>query len=518
MSEQPIFRRSSTVGQQRTRERLRWYSAYVTMMIAAAVLAALAIKIPGPFSIAFAALVITGIAWIVRPIVGMHLTLFFTLFGDYVTIPWFPFTKNFSSRESALYVSDKITVSPLLVVIAIAIVSMIIRHFALHEHPFVFGPLFGPLFALTGFLAFGFLYGVSRGGDLRVAVFESTGLFVLPIVYLLVSNTCHSPRQYRALLWSALLAVVGQSLMSTQYYFALSAAERDDLEALGEHGSAVTMNALLVVLGIAFLFQGATRARRMLLLGCVIPVAFVYFVSQRRSAFVGLGAAFIAMAAMLYWRHRARFWKVLPVVSIVAIGYLGAFWNSTGQLAFPAQAVKTVIDPESISASDRGSDLYRVIENYDLNVTIRSSRILGLGFGHEFLQPVPLPDISFFEFYRYIPHNSILWIWIQAGFLGFVSLLFVLGRALALGARKARQIADHRDFALVLSSALFVLMYAIYAYVDVAWYARDTMFLGFCFAVCANFPLSVDSVPEQDVVDDAQVADAAAVSPARARR
>jgi hypothetical protein len=149
-----------------------------------------------------------------------------------------------------------------------------------------------------------------------------------------------------------------------------------------------------------------------------------------------------------------------------------------------------VIAPGSISVRDQGSDQYRQIENFDLNFTIRSSRVLGLGFGQEFLRPVPLPDISFYEFYRYIPHNSILWIWIQAGLLGFVSLFFLFGRALALGARKARHITEYGDFVVVLSSAMFVLMYAIFAYVDIAWYSRDTMFLGFCFAVCSNFPVT----------------------------
>jgi hypothetical protein len=494
MSEQPMLRRSVTVAQQRKRERLRWYSAYLTILGAAVVLTALAIKMPGPFSIALSALVITAIAWVVRPIVGMHLTLFFTLFGDYVTIPWFPFTKDFSSRESVLYVSHQLKVTPLIVVVVIAVVAVLLRHFALHEQRLVFGPMFGPLSALTLFLAFGFLYGLSRGGDLRIALFESNGLFLLPFIYFLVSNTCHTPRDYRGLLWTALCAVVGQSTMSIVYYLGLSAARKKNLEALGEHGSAVTINAFLVVLIISFLFLGATRARRAVLLAGTLPVGFVYFISQRRSAFVGLGAAFVAMSVVLFWRHRKRFWRVLPAVGIVTVGYLGAFWNSTGQLAFPAQAAKTVINPSSVSLRDQSSDQYRHIENYDLNFTIRNSKLLGIGFGQEFLRPIPLPDISFFEFYLYIPHNSMLWIWLQAGFFGFVSMLFVLGRALALGARKARQLVDHEDFALVLSSALFVLMYAIFAFVDIAWSARDTMFLGFCFAVCANFPMTTGTL------------------------
>ena len=33
-------------------------------------------------------------------------------------------------------------------------------------------------------------------------------------------------------------------------------------------------------------------------------------------------------------------------------------------------------------------------------------------------------------------------------------------------------------------------MYAVFAYVDIAWDARGTVLLGFAFAMCANFPIA----------------------------
>ena len=47
--------------------------------------------------------------------------------------------------------------------------------------------------------------------------------------------------------------------------------------------------------------------------------------------------------------------------------------------------------------------------------TIKAKPITGLGFGQRFYRPFPLPDISFFPFYEYMPHNSVLWIWIKTG-------------------------------------------------------------------------------------------------------
>ena len=483
---------TTSTYQQITRERLRWYSAYITMLVIGAVFAGLAWRsAPDAFSIAVAALLMTAAAWVVKPIVGMHMTVLFTLFGDSVTMAWFPFTKNLSSKESLLYVADEFTVSPLELILVFAVVCWLVRHFARHDHPVVFGPLFRPLLVFTGFVGFGFMYGVARGGDLRVAVFESRGLMYLAIVYFLVSNTCHTAKQYRAMLWTAMVGVLGQSIMSLIYLAQLSPSARKDLEALGEHGASVSIDALIVFTIATLTFVGASRASRLVLLAMLVPVGYSYLVAQRRAAIIGLGLGLVALFVVLFWRQRRTFWRLAPVVLIAVVGYLGAFWNSAGTAGFPAQAIKTVISPGSVSETDQSSDIYRQIENADLSATIRDVPLTGLGFGRPFYQPFTLPDISFFEFYRYIPHNSMLWIWIQTGFFGFASLFFVVGRALAVGARKLRQLTSAADAAAVATASLFVMMYIVFAYVDIAWDARGTVFLALAFAICANFPTEI---------------------------
>jgi O-antigen ligase len=497
MTVQQRFGQTYSTVQQIGRDRRRWYSAYMTMLIVGAIFTGLAwSSAPSAFSIALAALVLTAAAWVVKPLVGLHLTILFTLFGDSVTVTWFPFTKDLSSRESLLYVARQINFTPLEAVLVFASVCWLIRHTARHEFPVVTGPLFRPLVIFTAFVIFGFVYGLSRGGDARIAVFEVRGLLYLPIVYFLVSNTCHTAKQYRALLWTAMCGVLGQSLMSLVYYFQQSEAKRKTLEALGEHGASVSMNALFVFAIASMLFAGATRRTRLVLLTMILPVAFTYLVAKRRAAIIGLAVALLGVFVVLFWRRRRTFWRIVPVLTLLLVGYVGAFWNSTGSAGFPAQALKTVIAPGSVSSRDASSDLYRVIENFDLRATIRQSPLTGLGFGQPFQQPITLPDISFFEFYRYIPHNSILWIWIQTGFFGFASLFFVLGRSLAIGARRTRQLFDGRDIAVVLTGTLFVLMYAVFCYVDIAWDARGTVFLALAIAICANFPVP----PLDDVV------------------
>jgi O-antigen ligase len=488
---------TSSARQQISRERKRWYSAYITLMLVGAILAGLAWRsAPDAFSIAIAALLVTAAAWVVKPIVGMHLTILFTLFGDSVTTAWFPFTKNLSSKESLLYVADQINFSPLELILVFAVICWFVRHFARHDHHIVRGPALVPLLVFTGFVVVGFMYGVSRGGDIRVAVYESRGLLYLPIVYFLVSNTCHTARQYRAMLWTAMWGVLGQSIMALIYFAQLSATERKALEDLGELGASVAIDALIIFTLATLLFAGSARRTKFLLVAMLLPTGYTYLLAQRRAAIVGLGVGLIALFVVLFWRQRRTFWKVVPFFTLAAVGYLGAFWNSTGTAGFPAQAIKTVIAPGAISAKDQSSDIYRLIENADLNATIRDSPLTGLGFGQPFHQPITLPDISFFEFYRFIPHNSILWIWIKTGIFGFASMFFLFGRTLAVGARKIRQLSSAADVTVVVTATLFVMMYAIFAYVDIAWDARGAVFLGFAIAVCANFPVPVAPLRE----------------------
>ncbi|MBK9972935.1 MAG: O-antigen ligase domain-containing protein, partial [Acidimicrobiaceae bacterium] len=182
----------------------------------------------------------------------------------------------------------------------------------------------------------------------------------------------------------------------------------------------------------------------------------------------------------------AKFLVIAPVLLLLGVGYTAAFWNSTSSAGFPAQAVKSVISSTEPTEKDRSSDQYRDMENFDINYTIRSAPVLGIGFGQKFYRPIPLPDISFFEFYEYIPHNSILWVWIKTGFGGFLSMLMMLGLAVRVGARNLVNARDHTDAAFALVGVAFVFMFAVFAYVDIAWNSQNMVLLAVAFALCSS--------------------------------
>jgi O-antigen ligase len=492
----------NSVARQIVRERWTWRFIYLAMLMVGAVLTVLAWRrAPGGISVAAALLLIVLGAWAVRPLVALHLTVFFVLVGDSVTTPWYPMAKNFSSTESILYFADRLTFSPLDLTLGFAMACLLLRRVA-NQVPLVKSPLLRPLLVFTGFVVLGFVYGIARGGNSRVAVFEVRPLLYLPIVYVLASNLCRTAQQYRRLLWTAMGAVLCNSLLALYRYSGLSHSQKSSLESLGEHGAGVGMNTLFVLLFSACFLRGSSTRSRCVLILMALPVGWVYFLSNRRAAVIGLLAGLALLSVILFWRQPRTFWKAVPIVSVLLVVYVAAFWNSKSSAAFPAQAVKSVVSPNSLSARDQSSDLYRQIENNDLNFTIRQTKLMGVGFGNPFYQPYPLPDISSnFEFHSFIPHNSILWIWLQTGFAGFVAMMYMLGRALMVGASKIRRATDSLDVMAVTAAALFIAMLSVFTYVDIAWDARNMVLLGVAMALCANFPVPAAPREPTDLAD-----------------
>jgi O-antigen ligase len=446
---------------------------------------------PSPFSLALLVLLLACVTAFLRPTVGLYVLVFLTMVGDSVTMPWWPFTKNMSSRESILFVNDNLFLNPLELVAGVTLLAWLMRRLADREWTFVRGRMFTPVAIFTFFVVFGFVRGLGAGGDKRIAIFEGRPLFYMIIVYLLATNLLTTRRQYVRLVMVALTAVAIQSIFSLQYYRGLPGAERAALESLGEHSATIAMNALFILLITAICLK-CSRWLRWTTLLLAPPVVWAYLLSQRRAAMVALFVGVFIVIVVMYQRRRRAFWFVAPTVVLIGTGLVMATWNAVGALGLPSQAVKSVLFPNDLNSSDASSDMYRQLENFNLYFTIRVNRAFGVGFGRQFLRPAPMPDISFFEFWQYIPHNNVLWIWVKMGFLGFASMLFMFGRAVQLGARSIAVIRSNDHVAFVLVGLTYVVMFIVFAYVDIAWDARCTVFLGLAMALCADFVQATD--------------------------
>jgi hypothetical protein len=450
---------------------------------------------PGARGPAATILVLGIVAILCRPALGVYLLVFFTLLGDTLLAWWYPFTKNFSSVESVLYVHDAVIVNPIELYIAVSFIGWGLHVADGKSLPVRRGNLFRPMMIFAVLVVLAFAHGFARGGNTEVALWQVRPVLYLPLVYLLAVSLLHTKREFRNLFWVVVGALVLEAIHAQYVIMTATGGAATRLQLLGylEHSASLHFNVVVVWAAAMIAFgDRKRRSSRLLLLACLVPVAIVYFHAERRSAVVALAMGFIMLAGALYRTNVRAFWVYVPAFTVLAVVYLVAFWGGTGMPAFPAQAVKSVLAPEALGDVDKASNAYRHIETYNLVSTIRTYPIFGTGFGHPFLRPLALPWIPF-VWAEYFPHNSILWIWINMGAAGFLSMLYLIGASIRDGARTVARASTPGDSALVFTATAYVAMYAVFAYVDIAWDMQSMVLLGCALALIETFDRSISS-------------------------
>lgn len=478
----------TTVAAVLHQRRRTWWRLYIQIILVTMLLGVFALQWsphPAPATLAVYLAMIAAI--IIRPVVGVYVVTVLTLVGDEAVAGWYPFTKNFSSRESISYVSDALTITPIDLMLGVTVLAWLLRSYGLHTWTFRRGALGTPMLIFGAFVLAALARAVIGVGDTRIAIFEGRAVLYLPVLYLLIVQLVESRRQYVLLFVAAFSGVVIHSLLALNFYRALPGEERSELERLTEHSASIHIAALVVVLFSTLVIPGCTGRLRGLVLVAAVPTAWVFMLSQRRSGAVALGVGVILVVIVLA-RIRPRALKlVVPLLAMATTAYLVAFWNTTGSLGLGAQAFKSVFAGEQLEQVDQSSSLYREIEAFDLWFTIRTAPLTGVGFGNPFYQPWPLPQLSDFEFRHYIPHNTFLWIWLKLGVVGFVAMLFLVARTIQHGARHVVRIGRGNDAALMMGAVAYVVMYVVYSYVDIAWDPRSMVFLAIAAAWCGDF-------------------------------
>lgn len=472
------IRTQKSVRTQLDRDAWIWRFWFLALMIFAGVIGLLMWHSgPAPSFIAWILYIVGVSVILIKPRYGLYMVVFLTLAGDFRLTPWYPFTKNFSSQESLLYLHDAVIVSPLEMYIGLLYLSWLGRGIMQRKLRFYSGPLFWPTLVFAGFMAFGLVWGIARGGNLNIGLWESRAIFYMPLIMILGSNLLKTPKHINTLIWWAISALFVETLIGNHYYFIVLNRDLSLVNRIAAHSSAIHINTIFVLLMSAWIF-GASYAKR-LSLPIMLPfVTLTYIAMQRRSGFLTLGIALVLLVIILYRENHRLFMAAVPALTLVGIVYTGVFWNSSGALGLPAQAVKSVFAQEQASAEDVASDIYRQLENINISFTIHQEPLTGIGFGQPFYIIAPMPDISHFVFWEYITHNSIVWIWMKTGVGGFFSMLFLIGLSIMTGLRVLPRLFDPDLKAILLTAILYIIMHFTYAYVDMSWDIESMVYLG----------------------------------------
>jgi hypothetical protein len=334
-------------------------------------------------------------------------------------------------------------------------------------------------------------WGILRGGDFKSSLWQIRELLWFPVIGLILLSTLRGPKDHAAIG----LLVIAAAFMKTLeglYFFAIVAP------ALNVHPQYVTIHSDTVLfvtalmIAVCFWFVAPGRWSRWLLWFTVVFTTVAIVINGRRLAYVDV----VACLGTLYFIYpKSRLKRTATRLAVIAtpllIIYAAVGWGSTSRIFAPVHALSSVV-----SKQDRSS-LTRDIENYNLLYTLKQNKVLGTGFGHEYIE-VSKGDsiVEYFKLYRYIGHNSVLWLWMVGGVIGFSALwmVLVLGTFFAVRAFWTARIPIDRAAALAVLCNILIFM--IQAYGDMGLQSWTGMLLlAVSLAVASKLAVAVGAWP-----------------------
>ncbi len=431
---------------------------------------------PSPAILAWIAYLLGIAAIVYRPRYGVYLIVFFTLLGDALLSPWYPFNKNFSSFESLLFLNNSVSFTPLESYLGLTLISWLSRMAFTRQWKVYWGPLSIPVLTFIAFIAFSLFYGILTGGNLTMALWQSRTIFYLPMMVLFVGNLIERREHISWLMWAIILPICIDGISGSTYVATVLQFDLGGVERIAEHSLSIHFNAIYIILCAIVMFR-ASSSKRTVIISMLPFVMLAYVANNRRASFISLGIVLVLMAIVLYRVNRKAFWLIVPMVAAIGIAYTVVFWNAGGPLGAPAKAVRSVIGEPDLR--DASSNIYREQENLNILFNIHSKPLTGIGFGNRFYIIVQMADISNnFPFYEYLTHNSFLWIWMYAGAGAFFSLLILIGMSIVVGVRTLYRMPGGDLSMTAAFAVLYVIMHFIYTYVDMSWEGQSMILVG----------------------------------------
>ena len=367
---------------------------------------------------------------IAHPVVGVYL-----LFGAALLFEQFPIAgldpitaQSHIFQNVSAYTPLPLRLSIADLLLLLTAFGLIVRRLSARER-LRLGPLGWGIAAYAAAFVLSGLIGVARGGmDLEVGLNELRAPFELCTAYFLTANLVRERSQVGVVLWTFVVIVGVKALQGILNYQDAPGWSAYDAGAVTGHedvvffGTAVALAIVMAVLGV--------RTKLFYVLLALQPVLLTaLLLDQRRTGFIALAVVLVVVAVLLIFARPKRGLLLAAVAGVAALSYIGLFWDASGPLAEPVRAVRSVVDPSSVSARDQSSSAWRQIENRNIAFTIQHLPLTGVGLGEKYLVHVQPPPLYDFIYWQYITHNALLWLWLKAGPIAAFALWTVIARA-----------------------------------------------------------------------------------------
>ncbi|MCP3103036.1 O-antigen ligase family protein [Myxococcus sp. K15C18031901] len=291
--------------------------------------------------------------------------------------------------------------------------------------------------------------GVLRGGDVKNSLWQWHQAAMMPFIVAMFHYALRGPQDWPLFARTVIAAGLTKSAVSVYFGAVVVPSMGVFVEYTTCHSDSMTFNFALLVATMRFLeTPKSAHAVRGLVLILLIFLGMMY--NDRRLAYVSFVGCLLAGYLITPWPALKRtFTRSMVLMAPLVVVYFAVGWNSHSGAFAPVHKVRTLIDGEG----GEGNLDYRDIENLDVIATWTQFPLLGTGYGHEFLEPIPLPNIAFvFPQYRYHPHNSLLGLFAFGGMLGYTGVWMYLVVTVYLAVRSYHRsnVNEYRAAALII--------------------------------------------------------------------
>jgi O-antigen ligase len=315
-------------------------------------------------------------------------------------------------------------------------------------------------------------WGILRGGmDFDSSLWQVQRIIYLPLLFFLFHYALRGPRDQAAVGKAIILAACVRAIAAwcIRQFVTPNSIER--MPTATSHPDSMLFAGAFCLCVVLFI---EIPSRKHALLGAVVlPILTIGMIANnRRLAWVEVALGLVVLFfVMPMTRMKRRIVRWALIVAPVLLLYVMIGWDKTGGLFRGAQTIRSIIDSKSDASTE-----WRDWENYDLVVTLKSSPIFGVGYGHPYLDQVKLPDVDY-KLEHFLPHNSILGLWAYGGLIGF-SLLWMLIVVGAFFAARTYKLATRPlDRAAALAATMMLAIYLAHCYGDLALGTWASVFL-----------------------------------------
>jgi hypothetical protein len=332
--------------------------------------------------------------------------------------------------------------------------------------------------------------GLVAGGDFKTSLWEIRPQVYGFILFVMATTLVVDRAQLKRLAIVFLLAAsVKAAVGDVRYFVTLQGNVGQQLEVLAHDDSYFL--GMLVIAGLATLIWLKDR-RLVIPIGVMSIFALIALLANSRRAGVYALAAGVGVILLLAFKFEPELRKPIAWASVALLIAGGVFagyaWNKEyGIQAQLVRPIRSLVDP---SARDFSSDAYRTNETANLKYTFRTSPLIGVGFGSPFYIVYPMADISnIYPLWNVIPHNSLMWVGMRMGTIGFAAFWGLIGLAMLEGFYVIRGRRDPfvRTIAAFAVAGIVAEVAVGYADIQLESY-RNLIFLGVLIGVLNRLP------------------------------